>query len=306
MIKRTVEISGKASSLSVRHNQLKIFQENSEVASIPCEDIGVLVVDHFGSSYTHPALLSIMDAGGVVLLCGANHLPKAMILPLSEHSEVVWRVEAQMTAKKTLKKRLWKQLIQEKIKGQGRNFPKDSSIRRKLFLLAARVRAGDPSNIEGQAARYYWPQLMNNIDFRRNPDGSGANLFLNYGYAILRAALARSIISAGLIPSLGLHHCNRSNYFCLADDLIEPLRPLVDHIVCNLIKHGESELNLDTKEKLLSILTLPVKTGNFDGPLLVHLPRMIASLVRCYQGEAQWMEIPKPCKSVDTEVCGSL
>ena len=306
MIKRTVEISGKASALSVQRNQLKITQENTEVGSVPCEDIGVLVVDHFGSSYTHPALLSVTDAGGVVLLCGANHLPQALILPMSEHTEVVWRIDGQMNAKKTLKKRLWKQLIQEKIKGQGRNFPKDSVMRRKLFWLSSRVQSGDPANVEGRAARYYWPQLMNNMEFRRDPDALGINALLNYGYAILRAAIARAIVSSGLIPAIGLHHCNRSNYLCLADDLIEPLRPLVDRIVCGLVKDGASELDPDTKKSLLSILTVPVKTGALTGPLLVHLPRMTASLVRCFQGEAQSMEIPKPCKSADTEVCGSL
>ena len=138
----------------------------------------------------------------------------------------------------------------------------------------------------------------------RDPDGNGLNAVLNYGYAVVRASIARAIVAAGLLPSLGLHHCNRSNAFCLADDLIEPLRPLVDRRARELHERGENGLNPAVKAGLLELLAAPVELGGERGPLMVNLHRMIASLVRCYQGEVKRLEIPKPCSSADTDVCG--
>ena len=230
------------------------------------------------------------------MICARNHLPAGLLLPLGEHTEVVWRIHDQLAAKKPLKKQLWRQLVQVKIRAQAANLAADSPVRRKLLILAREVRSGDPANVEAQAARVYWQALFGEA-FRRNPDGDGANSLLNYGYAVLRAAVARAIVGAGLLPALGLHHANRGNAFCLADDLIEPLRPLVDARVRALAASDCVELNPKTKAVLLEILTAEVRVAEQTGPLLVALHRMVASLVHCYQGAAKRLEIPCAAES---------
>jgi CRISPR-associated protein Cas1 len=183
------------------------------------------------------------------------------------------------------------------------------------LALARDVRSGDPTNIEAQAARVYWCNWLDQGSvpnscseelgtdplapndplarvFHRDPDGTGLNGFLNYGYAVLRAAVARAIVAAGLLPSLGIHHRNRSNSFCLADDLLEPLRPLVDDRVRELHRQGYDELNQPAKAALLEILADRVRLGDEVGPLMVQLHRYVASLVRCFAGEARELEIP--------------
>ena len=161
----------------------------------------------------------------------------------------------------------------------------------RLLAIARDVRSGDPENAEGQAGRFYWPALLGE-SFRRDPDGAVPNNLLNYGYAIVCAALARAIVAAGLLPALGIKHSNRSNAFCLADDLIEPLRPLVDVRVEKLFDSGERELTPAVKAKLLGLLSEPVEIHEQQGPLLVNFHRYIASLVRCYEGAAKQLNIP--------------
>jgi CRISPR-associated protein Cas1 len=270
--------------------------------------LGVVVVDHPQTTYTHAALAKLAECGAAVVLCGPNHLPAAMILPLSDHSQVVWRLREQLAASRPLRKGLWKQLIAAKVRGQARNLDPSLPARRKLLALAREVRSGDPSNIEAQAARLYWQHWLWVVDgpleecaFRRDADGAGLNSFLNYGYAILRAAIGRAIVAAGLLPSLGIHHHNRSNAFCLADDLIEPFRPLVDDRVREMHRQGYEELNQPAKAELLGLLTQPMKLGEQAGPLMVMLHRTVASLVRCYAGEAKRLELPEPCGSPDID-----
>jgi CRISPR-associated protein Cas1 len=185
-----------------------------------------------------------------------------------------------------------------KVEAQARNISPELPAHRKLLALAREVRSGDPTNIEAQAARVYWGNWLWSLaadetpEFRRDPDLPGLNSFLNYGYAVLRAAIARAIVAAGLLPSLGLHHRNRSNAFCLADDLIEPLRPLVDDRVRELHRQGYEALNQPAKAALLEILADRVQLAGEVGPLMVTLHRYVTSLVRCFTGEAKELEIP--------------
>jgi CRISPR-associated protein Cas1 len=237
---------------------------------------------------------------------------------MADHSQVVWRLDAQLNVSRPLRKNLWKQIVVAKIEAQARNLGEDQPARRKLFALARDVRSGDPTNVEAQAARVYWANWLATSDvrqldtepFRRDPKAAGVNSFLNYGYAVLRAAIARAIVAAGLLPSLGIHHRNRSNAFCLADDLIEPLRPLVDDRVRELWRQGYDELNQPAKAALLELLTQRVTIGEGDaavGPLMVQLHRYVASLVRCYQGESRALNIPKPVGGVaDADSSSSL
>jgi CRISPR-associated protein Cas1 len=295
MIKRTVEISSAAAHLSVRRKQLVIQRDRKTVGQIPCEDIGVVLVDHPNVSYTHAALSELAACGAVVVICGANHLPAALVQPLSDHCQIVWRLHEQLSAKAPVRKQLWKQLVQAKIRGQANNLPDDCSARSKLVDLARNVRSGDPTNVEAQAARVYWQHLFGDIEFRRDRDAIGLNSFLNYGYAVVRAALGRAIVAAGLMPALGLHHANRGNSFCLADDLIEPLRPLVDRKVREMHDVGYVGLDQTAKAALLELLTDPVQFNGDTGPLMVSLHRMTASLVKCLRGDDKKLEIPLPC-----------
>ena len=269
-------------------------------ASIPCEDIGVVLVDHAGTTYSHAALSTLLAGGAALVICGRDHLPCGMLLPISDHSEVVHRLHEQIGIKKPLRKQLWKQIVQAKIRAQAANLLRQSPARSHLLALARNVHSGDPSNVEAQAARAYWRVWLAcgeerpgpPADFRRDPSGPPPNNLLNYGYAIMRAAVARAIVSAGLTPALGLHHHNRSNAFCLADDLLEPLRPIVDDRARELFHSEQDELTPTTKAALLELLTVKVCTGDATGPLMVALPRYVASLARCYRAEAKRLSIP--------------
>jgi CRISP-associated protein Cas1 len=298
VIKRTLEISREPAHLSVRDEQLVLKRDGQVVGQVPCEDIGVVLVDHPQTTYTHSALAKLAESDAALVICGRDHLPVAILLPMADHSQVVWRLDAQLSVGRPLRKQLWRQLVVAKILAQARNVPVDQPAHRKLLALAREVRSGDPTNIEAQAARVYWCNWLwsaaadETPEFRRDPDLPGLNGFLNYGYAVLRAALARAIVAAGLLPSLGLHHRNRSNSFCLADDLIEPLRPLVDDRVRELHRQGYEELHQPAKAALLEILADRVLLADDVGPLMVQLHRYVASLVRCFTGEARELEIP--------------
>jgi CRISPR-associated protein Cas1 len=311
MIKRTLEISREPAYLAVRDRQLLLKRGGQTVASIPCEDLGFVAVDHPQTTYSHAALTTLLEEGAVLLLCGRDHLPAGLLLPLSEHHQVVWRLHSQIDASLPLKKRLWQQLVRGKILAQAANLDPDGAAARQLLNLARAVRSGDPANCEAQAARIYWanwllqgPQTDDSLPFRRDPDQPGINALLNYGYAVLRAALARALVSGGLQPAIGVHHSNRANAFCLADDLIEPLRPLVDARARALAFDGHDELTQPAKAELLDLLTLEVATGDFRGPLLVALHRYVASFVRVLDGQAKRLEIPVPCNSAVTAPCG--
>jgi CRISP-associated protein Cas1 len=298
-MKRTIEISREPAHLVVRNRQLVLKREGAVVGSIPCEDIGVVVVDHPQTTYTHGALASLADSDAAVVICGDNHLPIAILLPLASHSQVVTRIKLQLGVSVPLAKRLWKQIVAAKVRAQAANLAEGSSQRKKLLALAREVKSGDPSNIEAQAAKLYWQHWLaptceadERDAFRRDAEGGGLNPFLNYGYAILRAAVARAIVAAGLMPSLGVHHKHRGNAFCLADDFMEPLRPLVDDRVREMHRQGYEQLNQPAKKELLDVLSQPTQLGEQTGPLLVMLHRMTASLVRCYAGERRSLDIP--------------
>jgi len=293
MIKRTVEISRQPAHLSLRLDQLVLSHDGEVAGQIPCEDIGLLLVDHPRTTYTHAALTRLAECGATVILCGSNHLPNSLLLPLSDHSRIVWRINDQLSVKRPLKKQLWRQIVCEKIRGQAENLPQRSVPRRRLQQLARDVRSGDPANAEAQAARVYWQHWLAEEEFRRDPDLPGLNGFLNYGYAVMRAAVGRALVAAGLLPAVGLHHCNRSNAFCLADDLMEPLRPMVDDRVRDLREQGHDQLTQEAKAEILQLLADRVRTGRETGPLMVHVHRMVASLAKCYGGEAKRLEIPR-------------
>lgn len=293
MIKRTVEISREPAHLAVRLNQLVLKRDGNVVGQIPCEDIGMVLVDHPGSTYTHTALALLASCGATVVLCGRDHLPSAVVMPMADHTQVVWRIGEQLAARRPLRKQLWRQIVRAKIRGQAANLPPHTAARTKLTALAAEVKSGDATNVEAYAAKVYWQHWLAEEEFRRDADLPGTNAFLNYGYAVMRAAVARAIVAAGLLPALGLHHRNRSNAFCLADDLVEPLRPLVDDRVRDLRRRGYEELSQEAKAEMLNLLADEVRMGDESGPLMVNIHRMAASLVKCFQGRTKHLEIPR-------------
>lgn len=295
MIKRIVEISSARTHLSIRHGQLVIKDNGQEVSSIPCEDLGVLLVDHQATTYTHCVFTELLDKGAAIVLCAGNHHPAGMLLPIESNSLQTERFRQQIEAKEPVKKRLWKQIVRAKIKHQAKLVGKDSQVYKSLMALRERVRSGDPENMESQASRKFWPEYLQDVQFRRDINGLAPNNLLNYGYMVMRAAVARALCSAGLLPCLGIHHRNRYNAFCLADDLLEPFRGFVEAKVRDICYEDgvPEELTQPIKAKLLEVLYEPVTIARYKGPLMVGLHRTMASLVRCLAGEQKDIDLPR-------------
>jgi CRISPR-associated protein Cas1 len=304
MIKKIIEISQAKRHLAVRLGQLIIKENNIELTTIPCEDIGVLLVDHTGVTYTHSVFTELLRCGAAIVLCGGNHQPSGMLLPIESNTIQTQRIEQQIQVKEPAKKQLWRQLVRAKIKHQAKIIGSDSEIYKELMALRDRVRSGDPENIEAQASKKYWSAYLNDVidsstalgmTFHRNIEGAPPNNLLNYGYMVMRAAVARAICSAGLHPSIGLHHCNRYNAFCLADDVMEPFRGFVESKVKQICETQTeiNELTQPIKAQLLEVLYQEVKIGETAGPLMVGLHRTAASLARCFAGEQKEIELPE-------------
>lgn len=295
MIKKIIEISRERTSLSIKYGQLIIKQDGKETSSIPCEDIGVLLVDNQATNYTHCVFTELLKCGAAVVLCDNNHLPSGMLLPIESNSIQTERCAKQINAKEPLKKKLWQQIVRTKIKHQAKLVKDNTQICKALTVLLSQVRSGDPSNIEARASKLFWQAYIQGIEFRRDSKGKPPNNLLNYGYMVMRAAIARAICSAGLLPSVGLHHRNKYNAFCLADDLVEPFRGFVETKVREIVQSGEDyeELTQALKARLLETLYEEVEIADYRGPLMVGLHRTAASLVRCFCGEQKEIDLPK-------------
>jgi CRISPR-associated protein Cas1 len=282
MLRKTIEIATPGTRLSVAHRQLVIDRPDLPKATVPIEDLGVLVVDDGRASYTQAVFVECLAAGATVIVTGRDHLPAGMMLPMEGHHALTERHWAQVEAGAPLRKRLWQALVAAKLRQQGRVLKEAGSDDAGLTALAARVRSGDPDNFEAQGAQRYWPKLFGR-DFRRDRAAEGTNALLNYGYTIVRAGCARSLVASGLIPSLGVWHRHRSNPFCLADDLLEPWRPVVDWKVRGLCVAGEPPPSLDdrpTRAALLTIFNETVLLGGKRWPLLLGIEQSAASLAK--------------------------
>jgi CRISPR-associated protein Cas1 len=295
MIKRIIEISQAKTHLAIKNSQLIIRQDGDIKSTIPCEDIGLLLVDHPATTYTHSVFTELLNAGAAVVLCGQDHHPTGLLLPLQANTLQAERFNEQINAKEPLKKKLWKQIVKAKIKHQAKLIRDDTVTYKALMTLRDKVRSGDPDNIEAQASRKFWPAYLQDESFRRNPAGTPPNNLLNYGYMVMRAAIARALAGTGLLPCLGLHHHNRYNAFCLADDILEPFRGFVEQKVRAICLSGEVPEKLDqqTKAKLLDVLYEEVKIADYSGPLMVGLHRTAASLQRCFAGLQKEIELPE-------------
>lgn len=295
MIRKTLEFSTPGTRLSVSHRQLVIDRPDQPKVARPIEDLGVVIVDDVRATYTQSVFLELLDAGATVLVSGRDHLPVGVMLPLDAHHVQAERHRAQVVASEPTKKRLWQALIRAKIGQQAAVLTHFTGEHGGLAPMARRVRSGDPDNLEAQAAQRYWPRLFGK-GFRRDRDADGVNALLNYGYAVVRAAIARAVVASGLIPSLGVHHRNRGNPFCLADDLFEPYRPYVDWRVKRLVDSKTLSLEIsqqETRAALLSLFNETVQVTERRMPLLLAFQAGAVSLCRALtEGELN-LSLPK-------------
>ena len=311
MIKKTLYF-GNPTYLSLKQGQLVIkmpevekndtlpenFKKQAEVTK-PIEDIGVVVLDHKQITITSGVLEALLENNCAVITCDSRSMPVGLMLPLYGNTTQSERFRHQIEASLPLKKQLWQQTIQAKINNQASvlHLCRNEEVGC-MKVWAKEVRSGDPDNLEGRAAAYYWKYLFGQhiAGFTRDRDGVPPNNLLNYGYALLRAVVARALVSSGLLPTLGIHHHNRYNAYCLADDIMEPYRPYVDEFVYHLIKKKglpNGDLTREWKAELLLIPTIDITIGGTRSPLMIAATQTTASLYRCFSGEGRKIIYPE-------------
>lgn len=325
MIKKTLYF-GNPTYLSLSNEQLVIklpeverneslpesFKKES-VRTLPIEDIGVVVLDHQQITITHGLIEKLLDNNSAIITCDKSRMPVGLLLPLNGNTTQSERFRDQIDASIPLKKQLWQQTVKSKISNQAAILQQCRNDKAKNMLAwADDVKSGDPDNLEARAAAYYFRNLFPTLhDFTRSRDGNPPNNLLNYGYAILRAVIARSLVSSGLLPTLGIFHKNRYNAYCLADDIMEPYRPFVDKLVVEIVdeklqfnSRGDSKspreytddwlpLTKEIKAQLLSIPTLDVVIEGKRSPLMIAAQQTTASLAKCYSGELRKISYPE-------------
>lgn len=313
MIKRTLYF-GNPAYLSLKNMQMSIRLPNSEKGdespnnnenekykdrnnqnTIPIEDIGIVILDNQQITITQGLLASLLENNSAVVTCDNKHHPAGLFLPLESNLEQSQRFQEQIEASIPLKKQLWQQTISSKILNQALLLNKVGVKSDNMKKWARDVKSGDPDNLEGRAAAYYWKNLFPpELEFQRDRYGEPPNNLLNYGYAILRAVVARSLVASGLLPTLGIHHHNKYNAFCLADDIMEPYRPFVDDMVVTLVRDGEdfTELTSSIKKQLLTIPVIDVFIEEQKRPLMIAVQRTTASLAKCFSGDQRKIIYP--------------
>ncbi|HLV70591.1 MAG TPA: type II CRISPR-associated endonuclease Cas1 [Xanthomarina sp.] len=291
MLKKSVLIEQK-SKVTCKDFQLHIKNQTRE-ASIPIEDIGFLVIDNPETYISIPALNLLIENNTSVIICNTSHLPNGMFLNLNSHHIQQEIFKHQINASMPLKKQLWQQTIKKKIKNQGILLNRITNKKNTFEFLESKVLSGDASNMEAVAANFYWKSFFDH-DFKRERFGNYPNNFLNYGYAILRAATARALSGSGLLNTLGIHHKSKYNAFALADDIMEPFRPIVDEAVyLTMQHHDEQDLTTEIKSLLLQILTRTVYFKKEKSPLMVGLQKTASSLQQCYTGNRKKIKYPE-------------
>lgn len=290
---RILDIAQPGRTLSLEREAVKVSAEGQEIARIPIRDVQALLVHGRGTTLTLNLADALAAAGAPVVLCGANHAASSVLLPVAGNFEHAGRLHAQAAAGLPMRKRLWAELVREKVRAQAEALGEGAGAdAARLAKLAQSVRSGDPQNVEAQAARLYWPRLMG-ADFRRDREAEGRNAALNYGYAVLRAAMSRQVVASGLSPALGLHHRSRLNPFQLVDDLMEPFRPLVDRVVADAPERFAQALTPEAKATLAGVVDLPLETEEGVLPATRAMERLCASLSAVFQGEAKRLWRPR-------------
>ena len=308
MIKRTIAFSNPA-VLSLSNGQLVVRlldpsrynaahgTRHEPSTTLPIEDLGIVLLDHQQITVTHALLDALLQNGTAVITCNSRHLPSGLLLPLEGNTLQSERFADQIGASLPLRKQLWQQTVSAKIRNQAATLKaaRGSEVGN-MLVWAGNVRSGDADNLEGRAAAYYWSQLFaDRPGWTRGQEGPWPNALLNYGYAILRAIVARALVSSGMLPTLGIHHHNRYNAYCLADDIMEPYRPYVDQTVLELLpRYPEAgKISTDMKRQLLSIPVIDVLIGGQRSPLMVAVSQTTASLYKCFSGELRKIAYPE-------------
>ncbi len=301
MIRRTLYF-GNPAYLSTKDNQLVIErqpapeEEKESITMVPIEDIGAILLDDPQITITQPLLRDLLLANVSVISCDEHHMPTGMFLPLAASGVQPERFKYQLRAPKPLKKQLWAQTIDFKIRNQASLLALSGKPSPNMEKWSSDVKSGDAGNLEGRAAVYYWGNLFPEaLNFRRDRYGEPPNNLLNYGYAVLRAMTARALVASGMLPTLGIHHRNKYNAYPLADDIMEPYRPFLDAIVLEIVRNGEdfTELSKSIKQQLLSLATVDVVMAGKRRPLHVAMQRTAASLAFCFLGERRRILYPE-------------
>jgi CRISPR-associated protein Cas1 len=278
--------------------QLNISYPESEgksEKSVPIEDIGLIILDDPHITFSNALLMALNENNSAIISCDASHMPYGLMLPMFAHHAFTEKLQAQLEASQPLMKNLWQQTVISKIKNQAALLRREGVDVKKMEFLLSEVKSGDPRNVEGRAAAFYWDNLFRGGLFLRYRFGEPPNNLLNYGYAVLRAVVARALIASGLFPSIGIHHRNKYNPYCLADDIMEPYRPIVDALVLKIAKEN-TEIEELTPELKKEILQLPIMDILIDGkssPLMVGVQRTTASLASCFEGGSRKILYPE-------------
>ncbi len=298
MIKRTLYF-GNTARLRMQQSQLVVeYPDSNETKSVAIEDIGMVIIDHQQVSVTHGLMNALIGNNAAVLWCDSHHLPNGLVLPMSANHVFTEKLRFQLDASEPLKKQLWKQTVQMKINNQAKVLQLSGKNTDNMKYWSDSVGSGDPDNYEARAAAYYWKNIFeDNAQFTRHRFGDAPNNLLNYGYAILRAVVARSLVASGCLPAVGIFHRNKYNAFCLADDIMEPYRPYVDVLVLKILDEEgddfDGELTKEIKQKLLQVPVIDVMIENEKSPLMVAMQRTTASLMKCFEGESRKILYPE-------------
>lgn len=304
MIKRTLYFGNPAYlSLKMKQMVVRIPQkddgdlpsEADMVRTVPIEDLGVIILDNKQITITQGLIDALLENNCALITCDSRRMPVGLMLPLAGNTIQNERFRSQLDSSLPLRKQLWQQTIEAKIRNQAAVLKYVTGQEHKNMLKwSDSVRSGDADNMEARAAVYYWKTIFpNDPCFIRDREDEGANALLNYGYAILRAVVARALVGAGLLPTLGIHHHNRYNAYCLADDIMEPYRPYVDKLVVEMLEDGaEDKLNATNKVKLLNIPVIEVKINEKRSPLMIAVSQTVSSLVKCYRGDCRKLIYP--------------
>jgi CRISPR-associated protein Cas1 len=295
MLKRTLHF-GNPAHLSRSKEQLvvQLKDEQKTTKTMPIEDIGMIVLEHGEITLSNALLQSLVDHQIALITCNEKYMPVGQFLPYSGHNVQTERMRTQISASVTLKKQLWQQTVKAKIHNQAKLLEEIHQDGKRLHALKEKVKSGDPQNIEGQAAAFYWSSIYGNT-FTRAREMSSPNAQLNYGYAILRSIVARALTASGMLPSFGIFHRNKYNAFCLADDIMEPYRPYVDRIVLNMDLTAPEDQGLTREQKieLLKLAQVDVEINEMKRPLGHAVSITTSSLFRCFDGEQRKISYPE-------------
>jgi CRISPR-associated protein Cas1 len=294
-MERIIDLAGEPARLSVRNSCLVIERGAEPEVTSPLGEVAVLLLAHPQLLLTQPVLARLASAGGMVIVCDDKHMPAAMLLPLEAHFTQGERFAQQTRISDPTRKRLWQSIVKAKVHAQARVLMELRGDDAGLDELAGNVRSGDPDNLEARASRRYWPALFRDPTFRRRRFGGNQNTLLNYGYAVLRAIVARAVCASGLHPSLGLYHHNRYDAFRLADDLMEPYRPIVDRAVAFYCEaYGPAaELDKRAKATLIGALLQRFDVEGEKRTLFDIVQRSAASLAAVFAGQRRTLVLPE-------------